>query len=109
MSKPTTRYALSVGHLAVAKMLKALYVLGLRADWQTDLQWLRAGASHGLNLDEAQTVALLRITAYNLEARYPDVKRAFRQVCTPEYTLQEMATIEELLGWLRSQPTSTEA
>ena len=70
---------------------------------------LRLASAIGLDLDEAHTEVLLRITAFNIEDHYPDVKRAFRQVCTPEYTTQEMATIEELPGWLRSQPTSTAA
>lgn len=41
-------------------------------------------------------------TACNTEARYPDVKRAFRQKCTFEYTEQHMELIKELLAWLHS-------
>jgi hypothetical protein len=56
----------------------------------------------GLELDEARTDALVTITAFNLEARYPDIKRAFRQKCTPEYTAEQMTLIKELFEWLRS-------
>ena len=109
IEKADYSYALFFGHLAVEKMLKALYALRLRAHAPPIHNLLRLARAIGLDLDEAHTEALLRITAFNIEARYPDVKRAFRQVCTPDYTTQEMATIKELLGWLRSQPTSTEA
>jgi hypothetical protein len=37
-----------------------------------------------------------------IEARYPDMRRAFRQKCTPEYTQCQMAMSKELFGWLRS-------
>jgi hypothetical protein len=56
-----------------------------------------------LTPDEARTEALITVTAFNIEARYPDVKRAFRQKCTPEYTAGQMALVKELFAWLRSQ------
>jgi hypothetical protein len=56
----------------------------------------------GLESNEAQTEALITITAFNIEARYPDFKRSFRQKCTAEYTACQMATIKELFVWLRS-------
>ncbi|GAG12465.1 unnamed protein product [marine sediment metagenome] len=37
---------------------------------------LRLAKTAGLNPDEAKVDALIRITAFNIEARYPDVKRA---------------------------------
>ncbi|MBN1811830.1 MAG: hypothetical protein JXA14_08345 [Anaerolineae bacterium] len=42
------------------------------------------------------------ITAFNIEARYPDLKRAFRQQCTREYTQRQLADIQEVFTWLRS-------
>jgi len=45
---------------------------------------------------------LITITAFNIESRYPDLKRAFRDRCTPEFTACQMATIKEVFAWLRS-------
>jgi hypothetical protein len=64
---------------------------------------LRLARGIGLELDETQTDALVTITAFNIEARYPDMKRAFRQKCTPEYTARQMTLIKEVFVWLRSQ------
>jgi hypothetical protein len=52
---------------------------------------------------------LVTVTAFNIEARYPDFKRSFRQRCTPEYTAKQMAMIKELLQWLKSQIPSSAA
>ncbi|MFZ2421279.1 MAG: DNA-binding protein, partial [Anaerolineae bacterium] len=61
-----------------------------------------------LDIDEETSEKLTTVTAFNLEARYPDFKRSFRQACTPEYTAQQMSVIKELMRWLRSQlPSST--
>jgi HEPN domain-containing protein len=93
-------YALFFGHLAVEKMLKALYVTyrGEHAPYSHNL--VRLARAAGLEVDETHTEALLTITAFNIEARYPDVKRAFRQKCTAEYTEQQMEGIKELFEWL---------
>ena len=53
-------------------------------------------------VDKMKSNALIRITAFNIEARYPDVKRAFRQKCTAEFTSREMQLIKEVFQWLKS-------
>jgi hypothetical protein len=54
--------------------------------------------------DEALEVAdhLVEKGDYSIEARYPDVKRAFREKCAAEYTEKELARIDELFRWPRS-------
>lgn len=47
-------------------------------------------------------IELITVTAFNIEARYPDMKCAFREKCTAEYTEKELAKIKELFRWLRS-------
>lgn len=47
--------------------------------------------------------ALITITAFNIEARYPDFKRTFRRMCTAEHSACHMTTIREMFQWLRSQ------
>jgi len=96
-------YALFFGHLAVEKTLKALYVARLREHAPPIHSLLRLARVIGLDLDEERTDALIRITAFNIEARYPDFKREFRRICTPAYTAEQMNTIKEVIEWLQSQ------
>ena len=64
---------------------------------------LRLAKAAQLEPDEARADALITITAFNIEGRYPDVKRAFRQKCTADYTGRQMILVKELFAWLRSQ------
>ncbi len=95
-------YALFFGHLAIEKALKALYVTRHQEHAPYGHNLLRLAKAAGLELDEEQTEALLRITAFNIEARYPDMKRAFRQRCTFEYTTAQMESVKRIFEWLHS-------
>ena len=95
-------YALFFGHLAIEKALKAVHAAGLQEHAPLIHNLLRLARAAGLEPDEAQTEALITITAFNIEARYPDLKRAFRQKCTMEYTQRQLAMIKELFTWLQS-------
>jgi len=37
-------------------------------------------------LSETRITQLITVTAYNLESRYPDEKRSFREKCTEDFT-----------------------
>jgi len=102
IEKADYSYALFFGHLAVEKTLKALYASRIKQHAPPIHNLLRLARLAGLEPDETQTEALLTITAFNIEARYPDLKRAFRQRCTPEFAAREMAQIKEVFRWLRS-------
>jgi len=95
-------YALFFGHLAIEKMLKAIYVerKGEHAPQIHNL--VRLAEQSGLSLSDEQKEALNRITAFNLEARYPDEKRSFRLKCTEQFTSSELSNIQEIMQWLRS-------
>ena len=102
VEKEDYSYALFFGHLAVEKLLKALFV-AYRREHAPPLHNLhRLATSAGLELDKVKIDALIRITAFNIEARYPDVKRTFRRKCTAEFTNREMQLIKEIFQWLRS-------
>ena len=103
VEKTDYSYALFFGHLAIEKVLKALYVAKFQDHAPPIHNLLRLARAAGLELDETQTDALITITAFNIEARYPDVKQAFRQRCTAEYTERQMVVIKELYEWLRSR------
>lgn len=95
-------YALFFGHLAVEKLLKAIYVAnrGEQAPYVHNLN--RLAESAGITVTEIQKDNLIRITAYNLESRYPDQKRSFRKKCTEDFTRNELSLIEEVFRWLQS-------
>ena len=95
-------YALFFGHLAVEKTLKALYALRRHEHAPLLHNLVRLARAAGIELDQQQTKALVTITAFNIEARYPDLKRSFRAKCTPEFTKRQMKTIEETIRWLKS-------
>jgi HEPN domain-containing protein len=103
VAKADYSYALFFGHLAVEKLLKAIYVAkqGQHAPPLHNL--LRLARAAEIEVDEETAERLTTVTAFNLEARYPDFKRSFRQICTPEYTARQMAVVEELMQWLKSQ------
>lgn len=95
-------YALFFGHLAVEKILKSLYVIRRRKHAPQVHNLLRLAKAAGLELDEGRVDSLIRITAFNIEARYPDVKRSFRQKCTTEFAWQQMEIIKEVFQWVKS-------
>jgi len=109
VAKADYSYALFFGHLAVEKMLKAQYVFNQKQHAPLVHNLLRLARAAGLSVDEETVEKLTTVTAFNLEARYPDFKRSFRQTCTPEYTARQMDVIRELMQWLRSQLPSNAA
>jgi len=95
-------YALFFGHLAIEKILKAIYVM-IKKEQAPYLHNLLALAEQaGISLSDLRKEYLIKITAFNLESRYPDEKRSFRKKCDEEYTGKELRQIEELFAWLTS-------
>jgi HEPN domain-containing protein len=98
-------YALFFDHLAVEKALKGLCAIRQGQHAPPIHNLLRLAKEAGLEPDETQTETLLRITAFNIEARYPELRRDFRRRCTAAYTAQQMAAIQKVLAWLESHRT----
>jgi HEPN domain-containing protein len=109
VAKADYSYALFFGHLALEKLLKALYVFNQERHAPPMHNLLRLARAAEIEVDDETEKKLTTITAFNLESRYPDFKRSFRQICTPEYTATQMAVIEGLMQWLRSQLPSNAA
>lgn len=95
-------YSLFFGHLAVEKILKAVFVIrkGEHPPYIHNLQRLAEIAEIGLS--DSQIEQFIKISSFNLKARYPDQKRDFRKKCTEEFTLKELKEIEEVMKWLKS-------
>ncbi len=77
MEKGDYSYALFFGHLAIEKELKGLYAIKQGQHAPPIHNLLRLAKAVGIQPDEAQTEILIRITAFNIEARYPDPKGDF--------------------------------
>jgi hypothetical protein len=55
----------------------------------------------GIKIPEDKVNEFIEISAFNIEARYPDLKRSFRKKCTAEYAGKQMVTIKGVIQWLR--------
>ena len=94
-------YALFFGHLAMEKMLKALYVYKIKEHAPPIHNLQRLAKLAGIPLDEDMIDKLILISSFNIEARYPDLKRSFRKRCTKQFTEVQIQTNKEMYKWLR--------
>lgn len=95
-------YALFFGHLAIEKILKGYYVKKFQKHAPLIHNLERLAVSAGLNMSDEQKECLIKISSFNIEARYPDIKRSFRTICTKEFTQNELGEIKEVYQWLMS-------
>ena len=95
-------YSLFFGHLAVEKIIKAIYVQKRNEHAPQIHNLLRLADQAGITMSAEQKETLIIITAFNLESRYPDEKRSFRIKCTQQYTEIELEKIRKIIKWLKS-------
>ena len=107
MEKGDYSYALFFGHLAIEKLLKALYVVKHKNHAPPIHNLLRLAKFVGIAIPEDKIDALLEISAFNIEARYPDIKRTFREKCNAEYSEYQIRVIKEIFRWLQKERTKT--
>ena len=98
-------YALFFGHLAIEKLLKALYIERQKEHAPPIHNLLRLAKLAELPLDESKINALILISSFNIEARYPDIKRSFRKKCTKAYTFEQIQNIKGTFKWLKKMIT----
>ncbi len=103
VEKKDYSYALFFGHLAIEKILKALIATDTDKQTPRSHNLLRLAQQAHIELTEEQQHTLIRITAFNLESRYPDYKKEFRKKCTLQFTEMEMNKIKEVFAWLKSK------
>ena len=96
-------YSLFFGHLAVEKMIKAILVKNGNTQVPRTYNLLRLAKAAQIRLNDVQQSSLIRITAFNLETRYPDYKKEFRKKCTQQFTRMELEKIREVAKWLKSK------
>lgn len=98
-------YALFFGHLAVEKLLKSAYVSQKKEHAPPIHSLPRLARMAGIPLDPERTEQLVLITSFNIEARYPDLKRSFRNKCTREFAAEQINRIQDVVKWLRGTMT----
>ncbi len=90
-------WALFIGHLSLEKILKALWVKNNTGDIAPKTHNLKKIADEAnYPISETESMLLLEINDFNLEARYPDYKFDFHTKCTKEFSERYIKKIKEL-------------
>ncbi|KAA3614003.1 MAG: HEPN domain-containing protein [Calditrichaeota bacterium] len=96
-------WCLFVGHLALEKTLKAIFVERNDNNMPPKIHNLvRLADLCSIELDKGQKFLLDKINDFNIQTRYPDYKLNFYKRCTKEYTNEYFNKIKELYGWFNS-------
>lgn len=95
-------YALFFGHLAIEKIIKEVLVKNTNQQVPRSHNLMRLAKEAQIEITEEQKRTLIRITAFNLESRYPDYKKEFRKKCTLKFTAMELQKTKEVFIWLKS-------
>jgi hypothetical protein len=85
--------------------MKAAYVLKNKEHAPPVHNLPRLARMAGVLLSSERKERLVRITSFNIEARYPDLKRPFRNKCTSEFAAEQIHSIQDVMKWLRETTT----
>jgi HEPN domain-containing protein len=96
-------HALFFGHLALEKMLKALYVKIVEDYPPKTHNLLMLIKKLEFELPPGTEKHLVVINSFNMEARYPDEKFEFYKRCTAHFTNEYFKIIQEILEWLKQK------
>ncbi|HAN10221.1 MAG TPA: hypothetical protein DCP90_06375 [Clostridiales bacterium] len=94
-------WCLFLGYLVIEKLLKAVYVRENRQYAPRIHNLLLLAQKSNMSINAEIRKALMAVTEFNIEARYPDFIKSFYEQCTKEYTDINMLMIEELRLWLQ--------
>jgi HEPN domain-containing protein len=96
-------YALFMGHLALEKLIKGLFVrnTGEHAPWIHSLPLLASKLK--IKIPEEFLKKLGEFMEFHFEGRYPDYQMEFYKKCTEEFTLQKMEEIKGVYKWLTNR------
>lgn len=89
-----------MGHLSVEKLLKALYIKIHNAHPPFIHNLLRLAELNNLELSNDKKLFFATVTAFNINTRYDDYKKSFKQKCTHEYTSFWIEQIKEIRVWI---------
>jgi len=93
-------YALFFAHLALEKILKAIFVKASEEHAPHTHSLIFLASKAKVEIPESILDRLAEYTEFHVEARYPDEKKDFYQKCTEEFTRQKFAEMVEVYQWL---------
>ena len=96
-------WALFLGHLVIEKLIKALIVKNNIQSIPKIHDLNKLVKLTGLQIDDKRSDDFDAITAFNIEARYPDYKKEFYKKCTKEFTTTYNDKIIGIREWLLEQ------
>jgi len=93
----------NIDHLVLEKTLKAFYVKdnGNSPPYLHNL--IRLAENTSLFLTDEMKQCLMEINDFHIEARYPDTKHSFYELCSKEFATAYFTKIKEIYKWLLSQ------
>jgi HEPN domain-containing protein len=96
-------YSLFIGHLVLEKILKAHFVKNREESPPRTHDLFKLANLTSIEFSEEQLKFLINVNAFNIEARYPEEKLNFYNLCTKEFAFDNICKIKELFLWLRSR------
>ena len=96
-------YALFFGHLAVEKILKAIFVEVNNEHPPMIHKLNRLATLSNLEVSEELYQQLAEITTFNTEGRYEDYKMEFCKRCTKEYAIKQIKIIKDIVEWIKTE------
>jgi HEPN domain-containing protein len=97
-------WCLFIGHLALEKILKAIFVDKNDNAMPPKIHNLvRLAEILEIELSEEQKLSLDRINDFNIQTRYPDYRLEFYKRCDAAYATAHLARIKEFYQWFTSR------
>jgi HEPN domain-containing protein len=97
-------WALFVAHLALEKILKALWVKNNESNIPPRIHNLVTLAQRArLDVSADEAVFLGEVTTFNIEARYPEQKFTFYKLATREFTEKKLHQIKDTYECIRQR------
>ena len=96
-------WCLFIGHLALEKILKALFVDRNDNTIPPKIHNLvRLAELSKIELNDDQKFLLDKINDFNIQIRYPDYNLEFYKRCNAEFTSTHLSKIKEFYSWFNS-------
>jgi HEPN domain-containing protein len=97
-------WSLYIGHMALEKILKALWVKNNESNIPTRTHnLLKLSEEAKLNITEEDILILNRVTNFNLETRYPDYKMEFYKGCTKEFAEENIKKVKGIYKCIKEK------
>jgi HEPN domain-containing protein len=96
-------YALFMGHLAIEKLLKALFVKKTKKHAPRTHSLTLLASKMPFEIPDEIKLKLDSFMEFHFEARYPEEQSGFYNKCTKVYTEQKLKEMKEVFQWLRER------